>query len=328
MATYLVTGAAGFIAATVCEQLLAAGHRVVGVDNLNAAYDIRLKEWRLDRLRRRAGFTFLKADVADRHSLRDLLAVSAGEPPFEAVLHLAARAGVRPSVADPWTYLETNVVGVLNMLELCRVARVPKFILSSTSSLYGSHNALPFREEDDTDRPLSPYAASKKAAEALCHTYHHLYGIDISILRYFTVYGPAGRPDMSPFRFVQWISEGRPVIVFGDGGQSRDFTYVEDVARGTVAALKPLGYAIINLGSDRPIKLLDLIRLIEQLVGRAAQVVHRPPQRADMPATWADIGKARRLLDWQPTTRLEDGLAALVDWYRQNHAWVAQIQTE
>ena len=238
MPTVLVTGCAGFIGARVTELLLNQGHTVVGVDNLNDAYDVRLKHWRLARLEGRPGFTFHRLDITDRMALHTLFEALAVSGLLSAVVNLAARAGVRQSVENPWVYYETNVTGTLNLLELCREYGGKKFVLASTSSLYGANNPRPFCEDADTDEPLSPYAASKKAAETLCYTYYYLYGLDVTVLRYFTVYGPAGRPDMSLFRFVQWISEGRPVIVYGDGTQERDFTYVDDIARGTLAALK------------------------------------------------------------------------------------------
>lgn len=335
----LVTGCAGFIGWKVAEHLLQAGHRVVGVDNLNDAYDVRLKHWRLDQLRLHPDFEFHVVDVTDRSALARLFASLTSEPstpnthpPFDAVLNLAARAGVRPSVLDPWVYYETNVTGTLNLLEACRAAGVRTFILASTSSLYGVRNPLPFREEADTDGPLSPYAASKKAAETLCYTYHYLHGLNVAVLRYFTVYGPAGRPDMSPFRFVQWVVEGRPVVIYGDGRQQRDFTYVDDIARGTLAALSFLQsevrdprFEIINLGSDQPVPLMEVVRLVERLVGRPARVEYRPPHPADMPATWADITKARRLLGWAPAVSLEEGFRRLVDWYMACRTWARDI---
>jgi nucleoside-diphosphate-sugar epimerase len=244
------------------------------------------------------------------------------------VINLAARAGVRQSVENPWVYVDTNVTGTLNLLELCREFEVKKFVLASTSSLYGENNPLPFSEEASTDRPLSPYAASKKGAESLCHSYHHLYGIDVTIFRFFTVYGPAGRPDMSAFRFVQWISEGKPVTVYGDGKQSsRDYTYLEDIARGVIAGLKPLEYEVINLGSDSPIVLIDTIRLIEELVGRKAELSHQPFHPADARATWADIRKAEKLLGWRPQVSFHQGITALVEWYQANREWAKHIQT-
>ncbi len=324
MATYLITGAAGFIASEVANILLARGDSVVGIDNMNDAYDRRLKDWRLARLRVRDGFEIVEGDICDR-ALLDKVFDRA--EPFDAVINLAARAGVRQSVANPWVYVETNTTGTLNLLEKCRDKGVEKFMLASTSSLYGEHNESPYREDGDTNRPLSPYAASKKAAEALCHTYHHLYGIDVTVCRFFTVYGPAGRPDMSIFRFIQWVSEGLPVTIFGDGSQSRDFTFVEDIARGTVAGLKPVGYEVFNLGSDEPVVLRDALKLVEDLVGKPAQIEYRPMHRADVTATWADISKARKMLDWSPQTLHQEGIRRSVEWYRQERDWAKDVVT-
>lgn len=325
MATYFVTGAAGFIASKTCELLLDAGHKVIGVDNMNDAYDVRLKEWRLKRLEGRAGFSIDRIDICDRGGLGGVWKRSG---PFDAVINLAARAGVRQSVENPWVYFETNVTGTLNLLDLCRTSGVKKFVIASTSSLYGKHNPMPYSETANTERALSPYAASKKGAEAIAYTYHYLHGIDVSVVRYFTVYGPSGRPDMSLFRFVQWIAEGRPVTVFGDGSQSRDFTYVEDIARGTIAALKPVGFEIINLGSDQPAVLIDVIRSIEKLLGKKANLRYEPMHPADVTATWADISKAKRLLGWEPKTKLDKGLENIVAWYRENRAWAKDVRTE
>nr|TDI14995.1 MAG: NAD-dependent epimerase/dehydratase family protein [Acidobacteriota bacterium] len=322
MTTYLVTGVAGFIASKVCEFLLADGHKVVGVDNLNDAYDVRLKEWRLERLQGRPDFQFHAVDIREQDQLRDLF--SSG---FQAVINLAARAGVRQSVENPWVYIETNITGTLNLLELCKEFEVKKFVLASTSSLYGAKNPMPFREDADTNAPLSPYAASKKGAEALCHSYHYLYDMDITVVRYFTVYGPAGRPDMSLFRFVQWINEGQEVTVFGDGQQSRDFTYVDDIARGTIKALKPLGYETINLGSDKPVVLMEAIHLIEEMVGKKASLDFRPRQPADVMSTWADITKAAQLLEWKPEYDFKRGLESLVHWYQANRDWAKEVIT-
>lgn len=319
----LVTGAAGFIASQVCRLLLEQGCTVVGIDNMNDAYDTRMKTWRLEQLANKPGFTFHQADISDRAALSAMLPAQ----PIDAIVNLAARAGVRQSVENPWVYIDTNVTGTLNLLELCRERQIGKFVLASTSSLYGADNPRPFSEDARTDGPLSPYAASKKAAEAFCYTYHYLYNIDVSVLRYFTVYGPAGRPDMSMFRFVQWISEGKPVKVFGDGRQERDFTYVEDIARGTVAALRPLGYEVINLGSDKPVALMDVIRLVEKLLDKEAQLVYQERHPADVFATWANIHKAERLLSWRPQTSLHEGTAQLVEWYRENEAWAREIHT-
>ena len=320
--TYLVAGCAGFIGSTVAQFLLADGNAVIGIDDLCDSYDVNLKEWRLAQLRRNEGFEFLPADITDIVGIR-----AAFKKDVKAVINLAARAGVRYSVENPWVYLQTNSVGTTNLLELCKRFEIPKFVLASTSSLYGDDTPRPFLETAPTDRPMSPYAASKKAAEAMAYAYHHLYGIDVSVMRYFTVYGPAGRPDMSALPFVQWISEGRPLTLYGDGSQSRDYTYVDDIARGTIAALRPLGYEIINLGSDTPVVLSDFIRLVEDTVGKKAQIERKPAHRADVHATWADISKAKQLLGWQPQVTIEEGVRRLVDWYNQNRAWAKDIKT-
>ena len=316
----LVTGCAGFIGSKVTEILARGGHEVIGVDNVNDAYDPGLKRWRLDQLRAVQGLTFREVDITHRAALHDAVR----RQPVQAVINLAARAGVRASLDNPGVYYETNVAGTLNLLELCRAQRIPKLVLASTSSLYGN-GERPFREDQATDCPLSPYAASKKAAEVLAWTYHHLFALDVSVLRYFTVYGPAGRPDMSIFRFIRWIADGTPIVLFGDGSQERDFTYIDDIARGTVEALRPLGYEVINLGSDRPVPVSDVIALLEEQLGRAARIDRRPAHPADAMATWADIAKARRLLGWAPETPLVDGLRAAVGWYRQNRDWACRI---
>lgn len=322
----LVTGAAGFIGSKICEYLLAAGYGVLGIDNLNNAYDVRLKHWRLARLRDRAGFDFCALDICEPLDLQELARLW-NDQEFSAVINLAARAGVQPSVANPWIYFKTNVTGTLNLLEFCRQQGIQKFVLSSTSSLYGAHNSMPFKEDADTSHPLSPYAASKKAAETLCYSYHHLHKLDVTILRYFTVYGPAGRPDMSLFRFVQRISEQKPVTVYGDGTQSRDFTYIDDIACGTIAGLKPLGFAVINLGSDSPLVLRDAIEQIEVLTGKQAIIECQPRHPADIPASWANIERARDLLGWTPRVQYGEGLKNLVDWYLENQSWAKEIIT-
>jgi nucleoside-diphosphate-sugar epimerase len=324
MANYLLTGAAGFIGARVGELLLDDGHTVFGLDNLNEAYDIRLKEYRLKKLHAQPGFSFLKMDIADRDAVQ---AFGEAEGPFEAVINLAARAGVRASVADPWMYLDTNTYGTLNLLELCRRHNISKFILASTSSLYGADAPLPTPEHSESSTPLQPYAASKKGAEAMSHAYHFLYGIDVTIFRYFTVYGPAGRPDMSMFRFTQWISEGRPVIVFGDGEQSRGFTYVDDIARGTIMGLKPLGFEIINLGGHEAITINALIARLETLIGSSARIERQPRHPADMLANWADVSKAGKLLGWKPQIPLQEGIQRLVEWYQAERAWARDLIT-
>jgi UDP-glucuronate 4-epimerase len=325
---YLLTGCAGFIASKVADLLLQDGHQVVGVDNLNDAYDPRLKQWRLAQLTSRDGFSFHAIDITDRAALESLFAAEAkqSEPPFAAVVNLAARAGVRYSVVNPWVYYQANCDGTLNLLDLCRRFGISKFLLASTSSLYGSHNPVPYREDIDTNRPLSPYAASKKAAEALAYSYHHLHGIDVSIPRYFTVYGPAGRPDMCVFRFIRRIAEDEPIVVFGDGSQSRDFTFVDDIAAGTIAALKPLGHEIINLGGDQAVMLNAIIERICQLTGKKARIEYRPAHPADVPTTRADVSKAARLLQWKPRVAIDEGLRRCVEWYFANRDLARSIE--
>ncbi len=322
MGSILVTGAAGFIGWKTCEKLLEYGYTVVGIDNLNHHYDVRLKEWRLSQLERFANFTFHKLDIEHIEALRSLFR----KYKFDAVINLAARAGVRASVEDPHVYFTTNTLGTLNLLELCKDFDIGKFVLASTSSLYAGQN-MPFKEDLPVNTPISPYAASKKAAEVLSYTYHSLYGVDVSILRYFTVYGPAGRPDMSIFRFIKWIDEGAPLQLFGDGSQSRDFTYVDDIAEGTIKALKNVGYEIINLGGgNKPYSLKYIILLIEKFLNKKAKIEHKPFHIADMKASWADISKANKLLGWQPRVGIEDGLKRTVEWHVKNRDWLKQVQ--
>ena len=325
MADYLVTGAAGFIGARVAAMLIEQGHTVTGVDNLNDAYDVRMKEHRLRKLQSLPGFEFVRQDISDRAILTPHSSLLT--PHFDAVINLAARAGVRASVENPWAFVETNVLGTLNLLELCRQRGIGKFILASTSSIYGANAPLPTPESADSDHPLQPYAASKKSAEVLCHSYHSLYGLDVSVVRYFTVYGPAGRPDMSMFRFAKWITEEQPLHLYGDGEQSRGFTYVDDIARGTLAALKPLGYEIVNLGGHEVITMNGLIEMLEEIIGKQARIERHPANLADMLTNWADVGKARRLLGWQPQVGLREGVQRLVDWYRAERSWAKEVAT-
>jgi nucleoside-diphosphate-sugar epimerase len=323
LANYLVTGSAGFIASRVAEKLLLEGHVVLGVDNLNDAYDVRLKEYRLKRLQAFPGFRFIKLDVSDRQAVENL----DDQVEFAAVFNLAARAGVRSAVEDPWVFVDTNMTGTLNMLDFCRRRHVPKFILASTSSIYGKEAPLPTSETASSDRPLQPYAASKKGAEALCYAYHHLYDIDVTIFRYFTVYGPAGRPDMVMFRFIQWIFEDQVVKLNGDGEQTRGFTYVDDIASGTILGLKPVGYEIINLGGHESITINALIRHLESLIGKNARVEHFPFNPADMLANLANVDKAEQMLGWSPQVKLEEGIRRTVDWYRLEREWVKWVKT-
>lgn len=322
MAHYLVTGAAGFIGARTSQMLLDQGHSVVGIDNMNDAYDPRMKEYRLRNLRANQGFSFHRADISEKPVI-DLFR----NDKFDGVIHLAARAGVRFSVENPWVFLESNVLGTLNMLEVCRQFGCKKIVMASTSSIYGENPPYPTPETASSSEPLQPYAASKKGAEALTHSYHHLYDIDVTIVRYFTVYGPAGRPDLAMFRFVQWITEGQPVRINGDGTQSRGFTYIDDIVRGTIAALKPVGYEIVNLGGHEVITINGLVELIEELTGRKADVKYGPPNLADMFTNWADVSKAREMLGWQPQVTLKEGLGHLIDWYNRERGWARDVLT-
>jgi len=317
----LLTGAAGFIGFYTALELLRSGYEVVGIDNLNDYYDPKLKRWRLQILQRFKNFKFFKVDVENLGALRVLFE----HHPFDAVVNLAARAGVRYSVENPFVYLSTNAQGTLNLLELSGEFGVKKFVLASTSSLYAGQ-PMPFKEDLPVNEPISPYAASKKAAEVLSYTYHHLYGIDVSVLRYFTVYGPAGRPDMAVFRFIYRMMKGEPIELYGDGSQRRDFTFVEDVARGTVAALKPLGYEIVNLGGNRPYAVGEMIKMLEELLGVKAKIVTKDRHPADLTDTWASIEKAKKLLNWEPETDLFEGLKRTVTWFKENWHWVRNLK--
>ncbi len=334
MKSILLTGSAGFIGYKVAEQLLNIGYNIVGIDNLNDYYDVGLKKWRLEQLKKFSNFKFHNLDIENYKSLKTLFKkysvspfLRSSDSPFLSVINLAARAGVRYSMKNPFVYMTTNALGTLNLLELCREFNIKKFILASTSSLYAGQR-MPFKESLAVNTPISPYASSKKSAESIAYTYHYLYGIDVIILRYFTVYGPAGRPDMSVYRFIQWIENGEPLILYGDGSQSRDFTYVDDIADGTIRAMNLKGFEIINLGNNKPHTMNELIRFIERYLGKKARIIKKPFFEADLKATWADITKAKRLLDWQPKTSFEKGIKLTVDWHKKNQHWLKDIQID
>ena len=322
MAHIFVTGAAGFIASRICELLLDNGDEVTGIDILNNIYDVRLKEYRLNKLMGREGFHFFRTDITDFAGLEKLFSANH----YDAVINIAGIPGVRLSMKDPWLYLNVNTGGVVNLLECCRRYGVKKFIQASTSSIYGENAPFPTDENASSDRPLQPYAASKKGAEAECHAYHYLYDIDVTIFRFFTVYGPAGRPDMAIYRFVKWIAEGEPIQLNGDGNQTRGFTYVDDIAKGCILGLKNVGYEIMNLGGHESISINDLIHKLEGMIGRKAIVDHQPVVKADMLANLADITKARKLLNWEPEVELDEGLRRTVDWYLQGRDWLKDIR--
>lgn len=318
----LVTGAAGFIGAKISEMLLDGGDEVTGVDILNDIYDCRLKEYRLKKLTDRDGFRFSRTDITDFESLDKLFS----ENRFDAVVNMAAIPGVRLSMQDPWLYLRVNTGGTLNLLECAHRHDVKKFIEASTSSIYGENAPYPTDETASSDRPLQPYSASKKGAEAECHAYHYLYDIDVTIFRFFTVYGPAGRPDMAIYRFIRWITEGEPILLNGDGNQTRGFTYVDDIARGCILGLKNVGFEVMNLGGHESISINDLIRKLEGMIGKPAAVEHRPVVKADMLANLADISKARKLLNWDPQVDLDEGLRRSVEWYLQEREFLKGIR--
>ncbi len=319
---YLVTGCAGFIGSFTAKRLLDDGFEVVGVDDMNDYYDVRLKEWRLSMLKNYRNFSFIKIDISNKDEVFSLK----GEK-FSAIFNLGARAGVRASIKNPKVYIDVNVVGTLNLLDLCVSEGTEKFILASTSSIYAMC-PVPSSENLRTDDVISPYAASKKSAELLARSYHHIYGIDITVLRYFTVYGPAGRPDMSIFRFTKNIMDGKPIVIYGDGKQKRDFTFVDDIVEGTLRGLRKLGYKIINLGNSRPVELMYVVRLIEENVGRKANIIFDKPNPADLPETYADISLAKKLLGWEPTTPIEEGIKKTCDWFRENWDFIKEISTE
>lgn len=328
MRNILVTGCCGFIGYKVSELLLELGDSVIGIDNINDYYDPRLKEWRLEQLKTRSQklkegkFNFHTCDIGDFNSVKTVFS----NYKIDAVINLAARAGVRASVEDPWAYLDTNLKGTLNLLECCKTHEIKKFVLASTSSVYGDNTKMPFSVGDNTDHTLAPYSATKKGAEVMCYSYHYLYGIDVTVFRYFTVYGPAGRPDMSIFKFIKNIDLSRPIPVFGNGRQRRDFTYIDDIADGTIKGLKNVGYEIFNLGNDRPIELMNVINMIEEKLGKKAEIQWLPLHPADITATWADINSSKERLGWSPKTPIEDGIEKTVNWYIENRDFVRNLK--
>ncbi|MHB8763238.1 MAG: NAD-dependent epimerase [Deferrisomatales bacterium] len=316
MANILVTGAAGFIGFHVARVLLRRGDRVVGLDDLNPYYDVALKEARLALLAAERGFSFHRADVADPGGLGRAF----DQGPFDAVCHLAAQAGVRYSLENPLAYGHANLVGFLQVLEACRHRGTGNLVYASSSSVYGANEKVPFAETDRVERPVSLYAATKVANELMAHPYHHLYGLPCTGLRFFTVYGPWGRPDMATYLFTDKILAGRPIDVFNYGRMERDFTYVDDIAAGVVAAIdRPLGFEVVNLGNHQPVPLGRFIQVLEQALGVAAVRRELPMQPGDVPRTYADVDKAGRLLGWAPTTPIEVGIQRFVEWYREYH---------
>ena len=315
MKNVLVTGCAGFIGSHLVYKLLEKGNNVIGVDNFNDYYNPKIKEKNIEKALHNENFKLYKTDIRDYSSL----AVIFDENKIDVVVHIAARAGVRPSIEQPLLYYSVNVGGTLNLLELVREYGIKHFVFASSSSIYGNRKDAPFKETDRVDFPISPYAATKKACEEMGYVYHKLYNINFTGLRFFTVYGPGGRPDMAPYIFTRAVLEDREIPLFGDGSAQRDFTYIDDITDGIMLAVdKPLGYEIINLGNGNPIKIMDFINLIEKLSSKKAKIKYLPKQKGDVDLTYADISKARKLLGYNPKTSFEEGMKHVVVWMQES----------
>jgi len=326
MKRILVTGCAGFIGYHTTKELLKRGYEVIGIDNVNDYYDIALKDWRLKDLQKvmlkYGGFHFYQFDIRKPLDVDSIF----GNYKVDAVINLAAMAGVDNSIKDPKLYFDTNVQGTLNLLEHCKKFKVKKFVQASTSGIYAGQET-PFKETLAVNTPISPYTASKKCAEVLGHTYSYLDDISFTALRFFTVYGPAGRPDMSLFRFIRWIDEGTPILLYGDGTQIRDFTYVTDIVDGLIKSLDlENSYEIINLGSDKPYKLNYIIEFIGRQLNKEVKYNRKEVLKTDIKVTWADISKAKRLLSWKPKVDIADGIKSMIDWYNNNKEWVKGLK--
>ncbi len=310
----LVTGGAGFIGSHLCEALLGASHQVVALDVFDEFYDPAIKRANIRLSQANDRFVLAEGDIRDAPFVGRLL----GEHHPDVIVHLAARAGVRPSIEDPLLYQDVNIRGTNVLLEATRRQGVTKFVFASSSSVYGNNEKVPFAESDVVDFPISPYAATKKAGELLCHTYHHLFGMDVTCLRFFTVYGPRQRPDLAIHKFAKLIEAGRPIPVFGDGTMMRDFTFVEDIVNGTMRAIERCkGYSIFNLGGSHPVALSALIEMIEKALGKEAIIERLPQPPGDVDRTFADLSRSEAALDYRPRTRLEDGLERFVQWLRK-----------
>lgn len=330
---FLVTGAAGFIGSYVCQRLLALGYTVVGLDNLNDYYPVQLKLDRLAQLNDKPGFEFVKLDLADRAGIAALF----GRGQFQRVIHLGAQAGVRYSLENPMAYADSNLIGTLTILEGCRQHNIEHLVYASSSSVYGMNAKMPFATSDRVDHPVSLYAATKKANELMAHTYSHLYGIPTTGLRFFTVYGPWGRPDMAMFLFTKAIAEGKPIKVFNHGQMQRDFTYIDDIVEGIIriqdkpplansawdgtnASESSAPYKIFNIGNNQPVKLMTFIEAIEQALGKEAVKHYLPMQDGDVPATFADIDDLQQAVGFKPATPIQLGVQRFVDWYKSYYS--------
>ena len=309
---FLVTGGAGFIGCHLVERLLQEGHRVICLDNFDDFYDPALKRRNLTHARKDSKFRLVEGDLRDEGILKRILE----EEKVEIVAHIAARAGVRPSIEQPLLYADVNIRGTLNLLEACKKYKIRRLVFASSSSVYGDNPKVPFAEDDPVDNPISPYAATKKAGELICHTYHHLYGMDIACLRYFTVYGPRQWPEMAIHQFSRLIHRGKKVSLFGDGSSRRDYTYIDDAIDGTMGALfREHGYEIYNIGESQTTSLSELVHLIEEQMGKKAKVEYLPAQPGDVERTYADIRKARERLGYQPKINMREGIGRFVRWY-------------
>jgi UDP-glucuronate 4-epimerase len=318
MKRYLITGAAGFIGSHVAELLLSRGDEVVGLDEVNDYYSVENKHHNIDLLSKHPNFTFLRGDIADRQAVEAIFA----QHKITHVGHLAARAGVRPSLVDPYLYQRANCEGTLVLLDVARRSEVENFVLTSSSSVYGNSTRIPFQEDDSaTDRPVSPYAATKKATEVMGFTFHHLYGLNVNVIRPFTVYGPRGRPDMAPWLFLVAALKGRPIRKFGDGSTRRDYTYIGDFAKGFVNALdRAFGYEIFNLGNSATVSLNEALAIVSDVTGKELVIEPYPPQPGDVDITNADIGKARTMLSYDPSTSFREGMALFHEWFVSRHS--------
>lgn len=311
--TFMVTGSSGFIGSHVVDRLLGKGENVTGIDNFDPFYDASIKKKNMEHNLSDQNFTFYHADIREKSEMENILKNNE----IDTIIHLAARAGVRPSIQDPLLYQDVNIRGTMNLLELSKDYDIKNFVFGSSSSVYGINEKIPFGEEDPVDKAISPYAATKKACETFCYTYHHLYGIPITSLRFFTVYGPRQRPEMAIHKFTRSIDEGKVIEMFGDGKSRRDYTYISDIVNGIMAAAdKKLGYEIINLGNSNVVELRYLIQLIEENLGKSAIIKKMPDQPGDVPVTFADISKAQKLLGYEPGVRIEEGIENFVKWYK------------
>jgi UDP-glucuronate 4-epimerase len=308
----LLTGGAGFIGSWTVEELLKLGHRIFCIDNFNDYYDPKQKEANVKPFLNNPNFKLYRIDIRDYETLKKIFL----ENKVDKIIHLAAMAGVRNSILNPKLYYDVNINGTLNVLELAKEFNIKNVVFASSSSVYGNNKKIPFSETDNVDNPISPYAASKKGGELLCYTYHHLYNMNVVCLRFFTVYGPRGRPDMAPYKFTKLIMEGKPIEVYGDGTTKRDYTYVTDIVSGIISALDIKGYEIINLGNNNPIELKYFISIIEKNTKIKAKQVKKPMQPGDVNITYADIRKAKKLLKYNPKVPIEEGLKRLVEWYK------------